>query len=100
MNLSSQKSRSTKLIWLIFTFVFFLVLAQLFVSHRLVSSGETVKKLEVEAKSLSQKNTLLKEEIGKMGSLSRIASEAAKLGLGRASQILHLTPQIPVALGK
>lgn len=100
MRSKNQKSRSIKLIWLIFSLIFLLFLAQLVVSHRLATAGETVKRLEVEAKELSEENTLLKEEIGRMGSLSRISSEAAKLGLSRSSQVLHLTPQIPVALGK
>ena len=100
MKSKKQKLRPTKLIWLIFALIFILFSAQLIVSHRLATAGETVKKLEIEAERLSQENILLKEKIDRMGSLSRISSEAARLGLSRASQVLHLTPQIPVALGK
>ncbi|HUS52321.1 MAG TPA: hypothetical protein VMX77_02540 [Candidatus Bathyarchaeia archaeon] len=92
--------QSKKLIWLVLTLVLFLFFTQLVISHRLVSSGEVVKKLEIDAARLDAENGLLKEEVDRMGSLSRISSEAAKLGLTRASQILHLTPQVPVALGK
>lgn len=100
MRSQNRNLRPTKLIWLIFALICLLFSVQLVVSHRLATAGEVVKKLESEAKKLSQDNTLLKEEISKMGSLSQISSEAAKLGLGRSSQVLHLTPQIPVALGK
>lgn len=100
MKSGNRNLRPTKLIWLIFALIFVLFFAQLVVSHRLATAGETVKKFEVEAGRLSEENTLLKEEIGRMGSLSRISSEAARLGLSRASQVLHLTPQIPVALGR
>lgn len=100
MKTESLRLRSKKLIWLIFSAVILLVFTQLAVSHRLATAGERVKKFETEAESLAQENVFLNEEISKMGSLSRISSEAAKLGLERASRILHLTPQIPVALGK
>lgn len=100
MKSDKRNLRPTKLIWLIFVLIFFLFSAQLAVSHRLATAGETVKKFEVEADRLSEESTFLKEEIGRMGSLSRISSEAARLGLNRASQVLHLTPQVPVALGK
>lgn len=92
--------QSKKLIWLVLVLVLFLFFTQLVVSHRLVASGEVVKKLEIDAARLDAENSLLKEEVDRMGSLSRISSEAAKLGFTRASQILHLTPQVPVALGK
>ncbi len=100
MKSTQTKSRSRKLLGSIFTLIFFLFLTQLIVSHRLATAGEKVKALEVKTNNLSQKNTLLREEISKMGSLSRVSSEAAKLGLERATQVLHLTPQIPVALGQ
>jgi len=33
-----------------------------------------------------------------MGSLSLVASKAEEIGLVKAKKVLHLTPQIPVAL--
>ena len=43
-------------------------------------------------------NRRLAQEINQMGSLSKISLQAESLGLTRATQVLHLTVQAPVAL--
>jgi len=40
----------------------------------------------------------MNEEINQMGSLSLVSLKAQKMGLVKAKKVLHLTPQIPVAL--
>jgi len=77
--------------------VIFLSLVQLVISHSLATTGEKVRQLELKATQLEKENAVLTEEINKTGSLSRIAKEAEKLGLVKATQVLHLTPEIPVA---
>lgn len=85
---------------IIISLVVFLVFVQLMISHRLATRGEQLRQLEIKAKQLEQENLILAEEINQAGSLSRITQEARNLGFARANQILHLHPQIPVALGK
>lgn len=75
-----------------------LALAQLVISYNLATQGEKVRQLELEILELKQENFLLTEKISRAGSLSRITQEAKKLGMVRATQVLSLTPQVPVAL--
>lgn len=93
-----EKNKNRALTFIIVGLIFVLSLIQLFISHHLATAGETVKKLEMQASALEQENALFKEEISKEGSLSKISQEAEKLSLVRASKILYLTSQIPVAL--
>jgi cell division protein FtsL len=95
-----KKTKNKKLTSLILGLVLILSLVQLFISHRLATSGERVKEFEVRADQIKEENALLEEEVGQMGSLSRVSREAEKLGLVRTSSILYLTSQIPVALGR
>lgn len=75
-----------------------LALVQLAISHGLASFGEKVRQAEKIATIKEQENKSLAEEIGRMGSLARVSSQASQLGLVRTTQVLHLVPQIPVAL--
>lgn len=83
---------------LIITFVVTLALVQLVMTHRLATAGETVKELEIEASRLEEKNELAKQEINQLGSLRKISQEAEKLGFVRQNNVLHLTPEVPVAM--
>ena len=47
---------------------------------------------------LEQQNKILSEEINQMGSLSRISSEAKNSGMVKATSVVFLTSQIPVAM--
>lgn len=94
------KKRRLKLTPIVIGVVFLLILIQLVISHNLANSGEKLRDFEVGTQELKEENTILAEEINKAGSLSRISQEAEKAGLVRTTQVLHLTPQIPVALGR
>ncbi len=100
MNQKTKKTKKEKLTSLILGLVLVLCLIQLFISHRLATSGEKVAELEVRAAQIEAENNLLEEEISQMGALSRVSQEAEKLGLVRTSNVLYLTSQIPVALGR
>jgi len=78
--------------------VLVLALAQLVIAHDLASLGEKVRQAEKIATIKEQENKFLVEEIGRMGSLARVSSSASQLGLVRTTQVLHLVPQVPVAL--
>lgn len=101
MKKKTKKIKKKRNFWifLIGGAVLALALGQLFISHRLATTGEVIREFEVKATRLEQANLLLKEEIGQMGSLSRIAQEAEALGLVRTANILYLTPPVSVALG-
>lgn len=78
--------------------VIVLTLVQLVVTHRLATAGEKVRELEIQTSRLEEKNELLKQEITKLGSLRRISQEAEKIGFVPNNNLLHLTPEIPVAM--
>ncbi len=75
-----------------------LALVQLVISHHLASLGGKVRQAEKIAILKEQENKSLAEDIGRMGSLARVSSQAQSLGFVRTTQVLHLAPQIPVAL--
>lgn len=87
-----------KLLAIIIFIILSLSLIQLVISHRLATSGEQVRLLETEISSLEKENNKLSAEINQIASLSRIASEAEKMGLIKATIVLRLTPEIPVAM--
>jgi len=96
----NKKSKNKKPIFLIFIviLVFLLSLGQLIVSHYLATMGEKLSLLEARAKQLEKENQILEEKIKANGSLSKISSRAQELGLVKTTAVLHLTPQLPVAL--
>ena len=96
----NKKSKNKKPIFLIFIviLVFLLSLGQLIVSHYLATMGEKLSLLEARAKQLEKENQILEEKIKTNGSLSKISSRAQELGLVKTTAVLHLTPQLPVAL--
>ena len=93
-------NKKRKLIYLIIILILFLSGVQLVMAHCLATTGEKMRHLEERAKLLEGQNLILSEEINEMGSLIRIATEAARIGLVKADNVLNLIPQIPVALEK
>jgi len=92
--------KKPKLIYLITGLILILAGFQLVITHSLANTGGKLRQWEEKTDLLEQKNRILTEEINHLGSLSRIASEAQKLGLVKNSKVFYLTPQIPVALEK
>ena len=60
--------------------------------------GEKLSLLEAKANQLERENQILEEEIKASGSLSKISLRAKELGFVKTTAVLHLTPQLPVAL--
>ena len=75
-----------------------LALVQLVLTHHLATAGGAIKELEIEASRLAKKSELISQEITQLGSLRRVSQEAEKLGFVRHNSLLHLTPEIPVAM--
>lgn len=90
--------KSKKVLFAIFGLVLTLALAKVFFSNTLSTTGGKIAMLEKEASNLDLENSLLGEEIVKLSSLSRISSEAEKLGFGKPTKVSNLTSEIPVAL--
>lgn len=78
--------------------VLILAVIQLIVAHRLATLGGVINLCENKAIQLEQENLKMTETISQMGSLSKIFLKAEELGFVRANKVVHLTPQIPVAL--
>lgn len=87
-----------KLSFIIGFLVLILALIQLIVAHRLSNLGAVIDLCENQAARLEQENLKIAEEISQVGSLSKISLKAENLGFVRANKVIHLAPQIPVAL--
>lgn len=83
---------------LIIALVTILAAVELLVSHRLATTGEAVRELDLQAEKLSQENQLLRESIASQGSLLDLATRATEIGLTRTNQIVSYTSEVPVAL--
>lgn len=88
---------SRKLIFLIIILVAIFFLARIFISNQLATSGKLVDDLKENTNRLVKENSRLEEEIVEFSSLSRVSSEAGRLGFKKTT-IVNLTPEIPVAL--
>ncbi len=89
-----------KLNTLLIPFVLILAALQIIFSNRLVSSGDTLKKLESEAVSLETQNQHLKAEIASLGSMDRLKKEALRLGFSSPSPVVNISGQREFALNK
>ena len=87
-----------KLSFVIASLVLILAVIQLIVAHRLATLGGVINLCENRAIELEQKNLKMAQEINRIGSLSKISLRAEELGFVPANKVVHLTPQIPVAL--
>jgi cell division protein FtsL len=83
---------------LVISWVILLAVVQLVLTHRLATSGEAMKELEIKSERLKEKNELLKEETTALGSLRRIAQKAEEMGFVAQNNLLPLKPEIPVAM--
>lgn len=90
--------KSGRILIPIFGLVMFLVLVKLLFANMLSTTGVKLAKLQEGISTVSQESTLLEEEIARLSSLTRISSEAEKLGFAKPSLVLNLKPEFPVAL--
>ncbi|MCX6724745.1 MAG: hypothetical protein NTV20_01425 [Candidatus Shapirobacteria bacterium] len=90
--------KKPKLVIFIISLVVVLSLVQLTISYWLATTGGKMRQLEEKTTLLEQQNKILSEEINHLGSLARVNEEARSLSLVKATNVLYLTPQIPVAL--
>lgn len=93
-----KNKKKSSLIVFVFSLVLVLSLVQLIISHRLATLGEKIRFFEKETSQIEQEIIVLNEQLGGIASLSNVAFQAEELGLQKATQIWHLTPQVPVVL--
>lgn len=82
----------------IFVLVVFLAVVKLLLANMLSTTSLKIAQAEKQVLAIERENNLLGEEIAKLSSLSRISPEAVKLGFGKPSLVVSLTPEVPVAL--
>lgn len=86
----SQIIPSKGIIFLASFFISSLIVAEIWVSHTIVSLGEDFKDIENLQKSISSENLLLQNEIAKHSSLINVASKSASLGFSPTKKVQYI----------
>jgi len=84
-------------IFFVLIIIFSLVVAKLFLMGRLAAAGVDLGRIEKESFKVSEESRVLEEKIVELSALTRVSSEAAKLGLVSNSQRVNMKLEIPVA---
>jgi len=82
----------------IFSLVFSLAIAKIFVANRLSTAGIRIEGIEQKTAILNDENNRLRGEITRLSSLSYISSQATKIGFKNNGSVASLTFDIPIAL--
>lgn len=77
-----------------------LVILQIVVSNSFSTAGETILKLENEAKTLEKENELLQSQIFEKSSLHNIEKQAKILGFVKVNNIISINTAMPIAFNK
>lgn len=72
------------------SFFIVLVVAEIWVSHTLVSFSQELKNIEQLKKNLSFENQFLENEIAGLSSLTRVASQSALHGFAKPKQVQYI----------
>lgn len=76
-----------------------LVTVQLCLTFGCTSAGQQLDELEEKTVELEQELVLIKQEVGRLGSLASIQTRAMAGGFTKTDQVVYLPANIPVALG-
>ena len=68
----------------------FLVLAEIWVSHSLVTYGEQFKNIENLQTSIQGENQILENQIDELSSLNKVASSSSGLGMELPKEIKYI----------
>jgi len=85
-----KKGFSRKYVAFSFTFLFILMLAEIWVGNNVVAYGEKFEKLSTLQKTLGLENQILENEIAENQSLNNIASKSAELGFSEPQSIQYI----------
>lgn len=72
---------SSKILFVIFTVVSILIMANLLASNSLSTKGKLVTDIKARSEALKKENIILKSQIAELGSLTEIEKKAQTLGL-------------------
>ena len=95
--LNTIEKKKSKLLLLIAALLLLTAFGKLIVSSTLAGRGQDLSELETEAARLTRENRLIKEELAKSASISKIASQSAELGLKPAKNTVYVELTQPVA---
>jgi len=98
MRFKKKKLIKNKVLFLVFLLVLTLSVGKIIMANVLATSGNQLGKLEAEIVQLKKENQKIKEELAVLSSLSRISSEAEKLGFEETEFIVFVKEEVPVAL--
>jgi len=85
-----KKGFSKKYISLLSSFLFALILVEIWTNNNVVVYGEKFEKLSQLAKQLNLENQILENQIAKYTSLGSIASKSAQLGFSTPESIQYI----------
>lgn len=89
--------RTSRLPYLLGSFVLILLVAQVLVSNRLATSGLKLTKIENEIQSLSEGSTDMRQKIASFSSLRTIEDKAKEMGFVVVTKPIYLAAEPPVA---
>lgn len=77
--------------------VLLLVVIQVVASNRISTAGIELGKLQAELKDIKRQNTLMREKILSLSSLTEMASRAGELGFVEGKQQIYIHTELPLA---
>src|SRR3989344_6247343 len=97
INQEVKKVHSSKLPYLLGSFVLILFVAQVLVSNRLAASGLKLTKIETEIQTLTENSTDMRQKIASFSSLKTIEDKAKGMGFVITTKPVYLAQEPPVA---
>jgi cell division protein FtsL len=88
------------LVWALFLIVVALLIAKIFISNQLATTGAVVNSHSSELERLKAENRQLANEVSVLGSIQQISKKAAKIGLKSSPRVEVLKGQSSVALNR
>ncbi len=74
-----------------------LVLTQVIASNRISTAGIELQKMQTELKNVKRENSLIREKIVTLSSLTQVASRAGELGFVEGKQRVYISEPLPLA---
>lgn len=84
-------------IYFLWALIAVFVMANVYFTVELATSGAEIANLEKKEVELSQENNLLREQLSKTTSLNEIAQKADEMGFAKPARIVYLSGEEPVA---
>ena len=89
--------RTKILLGILITIVLILVVTQVAASNRISTAGIELSTLQSDLKDIKRENSLLREKILTLSSLTLIASRAGEMGFVEGKQAIFISSPLPLA---